>query len=218
MAKATFFRLRVGFMRKRLAITGILLALMLAAFGTVYALSYEGEDYCRDHPAWPNGTYLGQMHPYHVEFYRGFAERRGWDPCATWAADQQASAVHGLRRAGYQIVKIQEPIPFEQNCGDQTLVPVKWQTKQTRMGNWNLHVDFGIFPKGSPVSRRIPYTLRIYDGSMTELRPGLPYRGYFIVRGEYWYPVDALRTRLISPSHAQTMACVRLEIDVAELV
>ena len=71
--------------------------------GVVYALNYEGEDFCQDSPAWPNGTYLGQMHPYHSEFYRGFAERRGWDPCATWATDQRNSAIRGLRELGYTV-------------------------------------------------------------------------------------------------------------------
>lgn len=192
------------------------LGLTLATAGTVLALTYDGESYCRDHPAWPNGSYLGQMHRQHIDHYVNHFGEDG--ACARWAADQHASAVNGLRRAGYQVVKIQEPTPFERNCGDQTLVPVKWHVNQTRMGNWNLHLDFGIFPKGSPVARKIPYTLRIYDASMTELRPGLPYRGYFIVHGERWYPVEALRNRLISPAHAKQMACVRLELDLEELV
>ena len=25
--------------------------------------NYEGENFCKDTPSWPNGTYLGQMHP-----------------------------------------------------------------------------------------------------------------------------------------------------------
>ena len=59
--------------------------LAVVATGVVLALNYEGEAFCQDSPAWPNGTYLGQMHPYHSDFYRGYAERRGWDPCTTWA-------------------------------------------------------------------------------------------------------------------------------------
>ena len=73
----------------------------------VFALNYEGEDFCQDSPAWPNGTYLGQMHPYHSDFYRGYAERRGWDPCVTWATDQRNSAIRGLRELGYTVT---EPI------------------------------------------------------------------------------------------------------------
>ena len=84
-----------------------LVALVLAAVtaGVVVALNYEGEDYCRDYPAWPNGTYLGQMHPHHSNFYAGYAERRGWDPCVTWALDQRGSAVRGLRELGFQVVE-----------------------------------------------------------------------------------------------------------------
>ena len=75
----------------------------------VFALNYEGEDFCQDSPAWPNGTYLGQMHPYHSDFYRGYAERRGWDPCTTWANDQRNSAIRGLRELGYTVTAPGEP-------------------------------------------------------------------------------------------------------------
>ena len=78
--------------------------LAVVATGVVLALNYEGEDFCQDSPAWPNGTYLGQMHPYHSDFYRGYAERRGWDPCTTWATDQRNSAIRGLRELGYAVV------------------------------------------------------------------------------------------------------------------
>ena len=71
--------------------------------GVVLALNYEGEDFCQHAPAWPGGTYLGQMHPFHSDFYRGYAERRGWDPCTTWAVDQQKSAIRGLRELGYTV-------------------------------------------------------------------------------------------------------------------
>ena len=77
----------------------------------VFALNYEGEDFCQDSPAWPNGTYLGQMHPYHADFYRGFAERRGWDPCVTWATDQRNSAIRGLRELGYTVTAPLEGVP-----------------------------------------------------------------------------------------------------------
>ena len=95
-------------MRRMLwAFTGAVLMAALAA-GVVFALNYEGEDFCQDSPAWPNGTYLGQMHPYHSDFYRGYAERRGWDPCTTWATDQRNSAIRGLRELGYTVT---EPVP-----------------------------------------------------------------------------------------------------------
>ena len=71
--------------------------------GVVLALNYEGEDFCEHAKAWPGGTYLGQMHPYHSNFYRGYAERRGWDPCVTWATDQRNSAIRGLRELGYTV-------------------------------------------------------------------------------------------------------------------
>ena len=88
------------------AVTGAVLIAAIAT-GVVFALNYEGEDFCQDSPAWPNGTYLGQMHPYHSDFYRGYAERRGWDPCTTWADDQRTSAVRGLSELGY---RVSEPI------------------------------------------------------------------------------------------------------------
>ena len=85
--------------------------LAVVATGVVLALNYEGEAFCQDSPAWPNGTYLGQMHPYHSDFYRGYAERRGWDPCITWATDQRNSAIRGLRELGYAVVPPGESSP-----------------------------------------------------------------------------------------------------------
>ena len=82
---------------------GSLIAALTA--GVALALNYEGEDFCQDTPSWPNGTYLGQMHPYHSDFYRGYAERRGWDPCVTWAQDQRNSAVRGIRELGYTVTE-----------------------------------------------------------------------------------------------------------------
>lgn len=76
---------------------------IIATTGTVFALNYEGEDFCRDTPAWPNGTYLGQMHPYHSDFYTRYANARNWDPCETWASDQRDSAIRGLRESGYYV-------------------------------------------------------------------------------------------------------------------
>ena len=89
----------------RRVLLAILAIGLLAGITTsaVFALNYDGEDFCQDSPAWPNGTYLGQMHPYHSDFYRGYAERRGWDPCTTWATDQRNSAIRGLRELGYTV-------------------------------------------------------------------------------------------------------------------
>ena len=73
--------------------------------GLVFAQNYEGEEFCQDTPSWPNGTYLGQMHPYHADFYRGYAERRGWDACVTWAQDQRNSAIRGIGELGYTVTE-----------------------------------------------------------------------------------------------------------------
>ena len=90
----------------------------------VLALNYEGEDFCQDSPAWPDGTYLGQMHPYHSDFYRGYAERRGWDPCATWATDQRNSAIRGLRELGYTVQESRVVAPF--NLTDPFTATLLW--------------------------------------------------------------------------------------------
>ena len=101
-------------MRRFVVMASILAVLVGVAVSTVFALSYEGEDFCQDSPAWPGGTYLGQMHPYHSDFYRGYAERRGWDPCETWATDQRNSAIRGLSELGFQIGSpdgvVQDPV------------------------------------------------------------------------------------------------------------
>ena len=91
----------------RRALVAVACAGIVAAItvGVVFAQNYEGEEFCQDTPSWPNGTYLGQMHPYHSDFYRGFAERRGWDPCVTWAQDQRNSAIRGIRELGYAVTE-----------------------------------------------------------------------------------------------------------------
>ncbi|MCY3912176.1 MAG: ankyrin repeat domain-containing protein [Chloroflexi bacterium] len=92
-------------MRRILVALGIAGIVAAITAGVVFAQNYEGEDFCQDTPSWPNGTYLGQMHPYHSDFYRGFAERRGWDPCVTWAQDQRNSAIRGIRELGYTVTE-----------------------------------------------------------------------------------------------------------------
>jgi len=97
-------------MRSRLAVLGLVVVLLAtlwpASVDMVAAQSeeYDGASFCRHAPAWPNGTYLGQMHPHHVDFYVRYAEKRGWDPCTTWATDQHSSAVNGLRALGNIVV------------------------------------------------------------------------------------------------------------------
>ncbi len=151
-------------------ITGILVGFLLVAFGTVYALNYDGESYCREHPAWPNGTYLGQMHRQHIDHYiKHFGEAGA---CERWAADQQASAVRGLRQAGYQVVKVKEPIPYEQNCGDRSVIPVEWEFTQVPC-RWGLcdalDNNFVLDNADGPAYRDIPYVLTLYDEHMNVL-------------------------------------------------
>ena len=92
-------------MRRILLALGAASIAVAVTVGVVFAQNYEGEDFCQDTPSWPNGTYLGQMHPFHSDFYRGYAERRGWDPCVTWAQDQRNSAIRGIRELGYTVTE-----------------------------------------------------------------------------------------------------------------
>ena len=173
--------------RKPVTIAGILLGLMLTAFGTVYALAYDGEDYCREHPAWPNGTYLGQMHPYHVDFYKRFAEPRGIRACETWAKDQRRSAVRGLRELGYLIYEPEiwyedlwgpkpEPQPtpgpnldpdtgidYRWNCGDPEVTPVVWRVRQQR-GYWNFAYTLRFNNNSNRIYNAQWYTVEFFDG------------------------------------------------------
>ena len=88
---------------RSLAVATVAVGIFLGAASAVEE-EYEGASFCRDYPAWPNGSYLGQMHPYHSAFYTRFAERRGLDACQTWAADQRDSAARGLRELGYAVL------------------------------------------------------------------------------------------------------------------
>ena len=94
---------------------GLVAAVLLSlGVGLVVAQNeaYEGESFCRLAPAWPGGSYLGQMHPYHVDFYTDYAAKRNWDPCQTWAAEQRDSAIRGLRELGYAVyIPTPEPTP-----------------------------------------------------------------------------------------------------------
>ena len=101
---------------RSLAVATIAAGIFLGAASAVEE-EYEGASYCRDYPAWPNGTYLGQMHPYHSTFYTGYAERRGWDPCSTWAIDQRNSAVRGLRELGYAFLTLPDVQEFSHSVG-----------------------------------------------------------------------------------------------------
>lgn len=63
----------------------------------------RGLFYCQDTPAWPNGTYLGQLHPRRVDVYARYAETLELDPCQTWADSQRHAAVRGLRELGHTL-------------------------------------------------------------------------------------------------------------------
>ena len=88
---------------RRVLIPLVVLVLALTTGGVVFALNYEGEDFCQDTTAWPGGSYLGQMHPFHVTHYSQYAESTNVDPCQAWASDQRHSAVRGLRELGYTV-------------------------------------------------------------------------------------------------------------------
>lgn len=83
------------------------IALLALAVGTwATTARYAGEEYCIDHPAWPNGSWLGQSHPWHQQHYINVFGREA--ACGAWAADQRRSAIDGLRALGY---KVEDPPP-----------------------------------------------------------------------------------------------------------
>lgn len=67
-------------MRRRILAPLLALILALTTGGVVFAVNYFGEDFCQDAKAWPGGSYLGQMHPFHVEIYSAHAGVTGHDP------------------------------------------------------------------------------------------------------------------------------------------
>lgn len=84
---------------------GLFVGIVLALSAGVVAAQpeeYDGASFCEHVKAWPNGTYLGQMHSYHVAHYQRLA---GAQACERWAADQRMSAVDGLRALGYTVVE-----------------------------------------------------------------------------------------------------------------
>ena len=93
----------INWVERPVAAAAVALALLVVFAGAAWALNYDGEEFCQEHPAWPGGTYLGHMHPFHVEFYKRHAQSLGIDPCPTWAADQRNSAIKGLRELGYTV-------------------------------------------------------------------------------------------------------------------
>jgi len=205
------------------------LGLALATAGTVFALNYEGEDYCRENPAWPNGTYLGQMHQYHVNHYvRLFGADRA---CERWAEDQERSAVEGLRRKGYQVVQLVDGVPYAYNCGDQQAIPVKWKITQSRrytyliidfvIANYDGHID--TLDPNSNTYRTIPFTLDVKDKhGETIPRVGVfgekqKYEGYIAIRPGIDYQYASHASWTIHPNDVSRFddgACVKLNIEL----
>ena len=77
--------------------------LAIVASGGVSAVTYDGEETCRDVKAWPGGFYLGQMHPHQFAVYMAHAQSMNTDPCELWALDLQYSAVRVFRDLGYTV-------------------------------------------------------------------------------------------------------------------
>ena len=95
-------------MRRKIAAAALGLALSAVTAVGVLAtadIRYEGDRVCDAHKAWPDGTSLSDMHPYHFNFYTGLSAFAGDTDaaCAKWASDQRASAIRGLRELGYVV-------------------------------------------------------------------------------------------------------------------
>ena len=161
---------------RALAVAGIFAALTA---GVVFAQNYEGEEFCQDTPSWPNGTYLGQMHPYHSDFYRGYAERRGWDPCVTWAQDQRNSAIRGIRELGYTVTEPEGGAPPPGPSATASWSPVNLDLFSAVRGGhassagvaFNVNYDGEDFcqdtpswPNGTYLGQMHPYHVDFYRG------------------------------------------------------
>ncbi len=107
-----------------LATAFIVAALALASSSIALADNYDGEQFCRDNPAWPEGSYLGQMHRIHVDNYLGFAAANQLEPCQKWADDQRESAVRGLRELGF-MVREPSPDPIVLGGTGQSATPIR---------------------------------------------------------------------------------------------
>lgn len=82
----------------------VAVGIFLLSSGAVLATTnfhFDGEEYCSAHPAWPNGSWLGQFHPWHQQHYKNvFGEEAA---CPNWASDQRNSAINGLRDLGFTV-------------------------------------------------------------------------------------------------------------------
>ena len=79
----------------------IAIAFLVAFTGVASGFHFDGEEYCADHQAWPNGSWLGQFHPWHQQHYINVFGREA--ACPNWASDQRNSAIAGLRELGYTV-------------------------------------------------------------------------------------------------------------------
>ena len=111
-------------MGKRITILLISVGLLvLTSTGAVLAFHYDGEQYCADHPAWPNGSWLGQFHPWHQQHYINVFGLEA--ACPNWASDQRKSAISGLRQLRYSVI---EPGGVQQSHPTtQTFSVCDWQ-------------------------------------------------------------------------------------------
>ena len=147
---------------RSVAVATIAVAIFLGGVSAVEE-EYEGAAYCRDFPAWPNGTYLGQMHPYHSSFYTGFAQRRGWDPCETWATDQRNSAARGLRELGHTLLTPDEVQGFTHSVSGQG----SRVTDPFVLPDGTYRVTFSVDGNSPAANRQFAsnFTLRLYPHS-----------------------------------------------------
>ena len=173
--------------RRSLAIALIVLALALASSSVAFADNYDGEQFCRDHPAWPGGSYLGQMHQIHVDNYLGFAAANQLDPCQKWAEDQRESAIRGLRDLGF-LVRKPPPGPIVLAGTGQSATPIRltaglWTVKASvnYESNWifvaRLHeLDSGaitpLFAEAPPGRWTGEIPLRVGEGASSDMPPG----------------------------------------------
>ena len=90
-------------LRLRWMIAAVIVMLLLSSGAVIAATTFhfDGEEYCAEHQAWPNGSWLGQFHPWHQQHYKNvFGEEAA---CPNWAIDQRNSAIAGLRALGFTV-------------------------------------------------------------------------------------------------------------------
>lgn len=94
-----------------LVIAGAVVLILVAMFARTVSgteFNFEGEEYCTERKAWPDGSWLGQFHPWHQQHYINVFGREA--ACAAWAKDQRNSAIVGLRKLGYRVDPPKTPV------------------------------------------------------------------------------------------------------------